>query len=98
MPYLVRYVDSDTGEEILPQKLVDNNKLSVVTETFVRVEDMMPDAYQKRLILSANEEDSDNDGVYDSNVITFYYNADEEHAYYRVVHYIQNIMQALFVV
>lgn len=89
MPYTVRYVDAATGEDILPPKLVDDNKLSVVTETFVRVEDMMPDAYQKRLILSA--EDSDNDGVYDSNVITFYYSADEEHAYYRVVHYIQNI-------
>ncbi len=91
MPYLVRYVDLATGEEILPSKRVDDNKHSVITETFVRVNDMMPDAYQKRLLLSADEKDSDNDGIYDSNVITFYYSADKEHAYYRVVHYIQNI-------
>ena len=46
---------------------------------------------EKRLLLSADEKDSDNDGIYDSTVITFYYSADKEHAYYRVVHYIQNI-------
>lgn len=91
MPYAVRYVNAETGAEILPTKLVMDNELSVVTETFTRVDKMMPDAYQKRLVLSANSTDSDGDGVYDDNVITFYYNFDEVHAYYKVVHYIQNI-------
>ncbi|MBE6673299.1 MAG: hypothetical protein E7599_07265 [Ruminococcaceae bacterium] len=94
MPYIVRYVDAITGKEVMTQKKVTDNNLSVVTETFVRVDKMMPDAYQKRLILSASGTDTDKDGVYDENVITFYYSSDDEHAYYRVVHYIQNISGA----
>ncbi len=91
MPYKVQYVNAATGQKLCADKVVDDNNLSVVTETFVRFDKMMPDAYQKRLVLSAEDEDEDGDGVYDDNVITFYYEADEQHAYYRVVHYIQNI-------
>ena len=93
MPYKVRYLTTN-GEEVFPgdsEKIVWDNNLSVVTETFRRADKMMPDAYQKRLVLSADSTDEDGDGVYDANVITFYYNEDEEHAYYRVVHYIENI-------
>lgn len=91
MPYIVEYVDSATGEVLFETKKVEDNSLSVVTETFVRIDGKMPDAYQKRLILSASGEDKDKDGVLDQNRITFYYNSDAVHAYYRVVHYIQNI-------
>ncbi|MBQ7364867.1 MAG: InlB B-repeat-containing protein [Clostridia bacterium] len=90
MPYAVRYLGPD-GETVVSEKKVLDNTHSVVTETFVRVDKMMPDAYQKRLVLTASGEDSDNDGIFDSNVITFHYASDEEHAYYRVIHYIQNI-------
>ncbi|MBO5479907.1 MAG: InlB B-repeat-containing protein [Clostridia bacterium] len=90
MPYLVRYID-ENGNPVAAQKEVVDNNLSVVTETFVKVDKMMPDAYQKRLVLAASGDDSDNDGIKDINVITFRYQSDEEHAYYRVVHYIQNI-------
>lgn len=82
MPYRVQYIDEATGKPLCEDKVVEDNTFSVVTETFIRFDKMMPDAYQKRLVLSADSED---------NVITFYYNSDEEHAYYRVVHYIQNI-------
>ena len=91
MPYAVRYVDEKTGALLLETKKVMDNTLSVVTETFVKVSKMMPDADQKRLILSAEGEDLDNDGILDNNVITFKYVADEQNAYYKVVHYIQNI-------
>lgn len=91
MPYLVRYLD-EYGNSILEEKKVMDNNLSVVTETFIRVDNMMPDAYQKRLVLSASGNDSNGDGIYDENVITFNYSSDEEHAYYKVVHYIENIM------
>ena len=90
MPYKVQYLD-ENGNKLFEDKVVMDNGLSVVTETFKRASKMMPDAYQKRLVLSADETDSDNDGIYDANVITFYYSADEKHAYYRVVHYIENI-------
>ncbi len=91
MPYKVRYVDEKGVDIIDPPKLVKDNRLSVVTETFVRINGMMPDAYQKRLILSSSGEDLDNDGILDNNVLIFRYKADTTHAYFRVVHYIQNI-------
>lgn len=91
MPYKVQYLNKETGEPIFTEKRVMDNSFSVVTETFVRTDKMMPDAYQKRLVLSSDKTDADDDGIYDANVITFYYSFDETHAYYRVVHYIQNI-------
>ena len=91
MPYKVQYIDKVTGEKLLEDKIVLDNNLSVVTETFEKLEKKMPDAYQKRLVLSAEGEKKDENGILDTNVITFYYSTDEEHAYYRVVHYIQNI-------
>ncbi len=92
MPYLVRYLD-ENGDKLFEDKLVADNNLSVVTETFIKVDKMMPDAYQKRLVLSASGVDSDGDGVYDDNVITFNYSSNEENAYYKVVYYIENIMR-----
>ena len=91
MPYIVEYIDVNTGDKLFPDKKVEDNALSVVTETFIKYEGKMPDAYQKRLILSASGNDSDKDGILDENRITFYYSSDAEHAYYRVVHYIRNI-------
>ncbi len=93
MPYLVRYVNAVTGQELHASKKVLDNKLSVVTETFIRTDNMMPDAYQKRLALSASGENVDEyEDILDNNVITFYYSEDSVHAYYRVVHYVQNIL------
>lgn len=82
--YTVRYVNKDTGEEVHTSKVVsaEENDKSVVTETFVKVDGFMPDAYQKTLILSANE---------DENVIVFYYTEDKEHAFYRVNHYVEQL-------
>ena len=91
MPYKVRYVDSLTGEDLIAPKVEMDNNLSVVTETFQRVNGKMPDAYQKRLVLMAEGTNVDENGIFSENTITFYYNSDDEHAYYRVVHYIENI-------
>lgn len=91
VPYKVRYVDATTGEDVLPPKYVMDNRLSVVTETFERVDNKMSDAYQKRLILVAEGTNHDEYGVAEENTITFYYETDDEHAYYRVVHYVQNL-------
>lgn len=83
VPYTVRYIDEATGEELLTTKSVTDNKKAVVTEVFEPISGYMPDAYQKRLVLSANNADE--------NVITFYYTKDDNHAYYRIVHYVQNL-------
>ncbi|MBO5200667.1 MAG: InlB B-repeat-containing protein [Clostridia bacterium] len=90
VPYLVRYVNKATGE-VIQEKRVEDNNLSVVTETFIRITGMMPDAYQKRLVLASQGKDANDNGIIDSNELTFYYSSDSQHAYYRVVHYIQNI-------
>lgn len=81
VPYTVKYIDKETGDSLRDDKVVSDNKKAVVTETFVQIDGYMPDAYQKRLVVSA-------DGV--DNVIIFYYTRDTEHAYYKVTHYIQN--------
>ena len=83
VPYTVRYIDEATGKELLTTKSVTDNKKAVVTEVFEAISGYMPDAYQKRLVLSANNTDE--------NVITFYYTKDEQHAYYRIAHYVQNL-------
>lgn len=81
VPYTVRYVDSATGNDLIDQKQVNDNRKAVVTETFAQIPSYMPDAYQKTLVVSA-------DGV--GNEIIFYYTRDTEHAYYKVTHWIQN--------
>ena len=91
VPYKVQYLDATSGEKLLPDKVMLENGLSVVTETFEPIAKKMPDAYQKRLVLSAEGIEPDENGIFKENVITFYYHIDEVNAYYRTVHYIQNI-------
>lgn len=91
VPYKVYYKIVDENGNILGPAIVNNgveyvkevsdNKKAVVTENFVVVSGYMPDAYQKRLVISTTGE----------NVITFYYTKDELHAYYQVTHYIQTL-------
>ncbi len=82
VPYTVRYLEKGTGTVLLEEKIVSDNRKSVVTETFEVISGYVPDAYQKRLVVSANEEE---------NVITFYYEKDDVHAYYVITHWIQNV-------
>ncbi len=80
VPYTVRYVDKDTGASLAEDKVVSDNRKAVVTETFKSISGYMPDAYQKRLVVTADGE----------NVLYFYYTKDETHAYYKITHYTQN--------
>lgn len=85
--YTVRYLDKATGEpvvvngELTPDKTETTSK-AVVTETFKQISGYAPDAYQKRLVLSANEAE---------NVLVFWYTKDNVHAPVQIVHEIQNI-------
>lgn len=81
-PYTVRYLEKGTGTVLHEEKHVAENKKVVVTEIFAAVSGYMPDAYQKRLVLSANQEE---------NVLTFWYTRDTEHAYYAIIHWVQNL-------
>jgi len=82
VPYTVRYVDKENGTILSEEKYVGDNKKQVVTEKFVPILGYLPDAYYKRLVLSANPAE---------NIITFYYVPDTTHAYYVVHHYIQSV-------
>ncbi len=80
--YTVYYLDSlDNTKHLSPSKTFSTVD-SIVTETFVPIAGYMPDAYQKRLVLSADEAE---------NVLIFLYKKDDTHAPLHVVHYIQNI-------
>ena len=83
VPYTVKYLNKETGEPVATEKTVSDNRKAVVTETFVTVPGMMPDAYQKRLVVSAEE------GAV--NEIIFYYTEDTTHAYYKITHYTENV-------
>lgn len=82
VPYTVKYLNKETGKPVATEKTVSDNRKAVVTESFVPVSGMMPDAYQKRLVVDGSE------GA--SNEIIFYYTEDTQHAYYKITHYIQN--------
>ncbi|MDO5324365.1 MAG: InlB B-repeat-containing protein [Clostridia bacterium] len=83
VPYTVKYLNAETLKPVANEKTVSNNRKAVVTETFVPVSGMMPDAYQKRLVVSAEE------GAV--NEIIFYYTEDTTHAYYKITHYTENL-------
>lgn len=79
--YTVRYLEKDTNNVLHEEKHAATRD-AVVTEKFVTITEYAPDAYQKRLVLSADE---------GSNVITFWYVKDTEHAPVQIIHWVQNI-------
>lgn len=85
--YTVRYLDKATGEPVVvngvptPDKTGETSD-AIITEKFVQISGYAPDAYQKRLVLSATEAE---------NVITFWYTKDDVHAPVQIVHWTQNI-------
>ena len=85
VPYTVKYINRETGDSVfddvpVEDKVVPDNRKAVVTETFKVIPGYMPDAYQKRLVVTAEGE----------NILIFYYTRDTEHAYYKITHYTQN--------
>lgn len=79
--YTVRYLEKGT-EKVLHEEKTAETSNAIITEKFVQISSYAPDAYQKRLVLSANEAE---------NVITFWYTKDEHHAPVQIVHWTQNI-------
>ena len=81
VPYVVRYLEKGTNKVLHEEKRAETNS-AVVTEKFEVVAGYRPDAYQKRLVLSATESE---------NEIIFWYEKDEEHAPVQIIHWTQNI-------
>lgn len=85
VPYTVRYINTETGTNVfngatVQDRVVNDNRKAVVTETFKVIPGYMPDAYQKRLVVTAEG----------GNILIFYYTRDTKHAYYKITHYTQN--------
>ena len=79
--YTVRYLEKGTGT-VLHEEKHGETRDAVITEKFEAITGYRPDAYQKRLVLSADESE---------NVITFWYEKDETHAPVQIIHWTQNI-------
>ena len=81
VPYTVKYLEKGTNTVLLTEKTRETSD-AVITEKFEQISGYAPDAYQKRLVLSANEEE---------NVLIFWYTKDDEHAPVQIIHWTQNI-------
>lgn len=79
--YTVRYLEKGTNK-VLHEEKMDETSAAVITEKFEQIKDYAPDAYQKRLVLSANEAE---------NVLVFWYTKDNVHAPVQIIHWTQNI-------
>lgn len=78
--YTVKYLEKGTGNELAEPK-TETTSAAVVTETFKQITGYAPDAYQKQLVLAA-----------DNNVIIFWYVKDDAHAPLQIIHWTQNIV------
>lgn len=79
--YTVRYLERNT-ETVLSGEKHEVSSNAVITEKFVQIKGYAPDAYQKQLVLSADDT---------KNVLTFWYTKDETHAPLQIIHLIQNL-------
>lgn len=79
--YTVRYLERNTETVLYAEKSGETSD-AVITEKFVQIPGYAPDAYQKQLVLSANDS---------KNVLTFWYTKDETHAPLQIMHLIQNL-------
>ena len=77
--YTVKYLEKGTGKQLAEPKTVTTHD-AVVTETFKQISGYAPDAYQKRLVLAA-----------ENNEIIFWYVKDNTHAPVQIIHWTQNI-------
>lgn len=77
--YTVKYLEKGTERQLEKPKIVKTRD-AVVTETFKQISGYAPDAYQKRLVLAA-----------ENNEIIFWYVEDNTHAPVQIIHWTQNI-------
>ena len=96
--YTVEYRYADNNE-LIPSA-PDNGSVkkssdkAVVTERFAVIQDYIPDAFYKRLILAVKV-DADGKVTSQDNVVVFYYTKNNTHAPYAVHHMLQTLDAAL---
>ena len=93
--YRVEYRYADTGALIdtLPSggSVIKYTGDGVVTERFIAVENYIPDAFYKRLILAVEKNENGDYVGASTNLIVFYYTKNTTSAYYAVHYMLQNL-------
>lgn len=96
--YTVEYRYADNNELISSApysgKVPKSSDKAVVTERFAVIQDHIPDAFYKRLILAVKV-DADGKVTSQDNVVVFYYTQNKTHAPYAVHHMLQTLDAAL---
>ncbi len=93
--YRVEYRYADTGNKIPSAPgggaVTKETKDGVVTERFAVIENYIPDAFYKRLIIAVEKDENGEYVSASTNVIIFYYTKNETSAYYAVHYMLQNL-------
>jgi len=85
--YTVNYINLETGAP-LEEPHIETTNQAVVTVRFKAFENMVPDAFYKRLVIAVEYDEKTGQYVgSESNVINFYYSPNTTKAYY-AVHYL----------
>ena len=96
--YTVEYRYADNNELISSApgrgRVPKSSAKAVVTERFAVIQDHIPDAFYKRLILAVKVE-ADSSVTSQDNVVVFYYTKNKTHAPYAVHHMLQTLDAAL---
>lgn len=91
-----RYADNNELISLAPNsgRETKSSAKAVVTERFAVIQDYIPDAFYKRLILAVKV-DADGKVTSQDNVVVFYYTQNKTHAPYAVHHMLQTLDAAL---
>lgn len=91
-----RYADNNELISLAPDNgsVKKSSDKAVVTERFAVIQDHIPDAFYKRLILAVKV-DADGKVTSQDNVVVFYYTKNNTHAPYAVHHMLQTLDAAL---
>ena len=91
-----RYADNNELISLAPDNgsVKKSSDKAVVTERFAVIQDYIPDAFYKRLILAVKV-DADGKVTSQDNVVVFYYTKNNTHAPYAVHHMLQTLDAAL---
>lgn len=89
VPYTVRYIEEGTKKELHTAKTVSDNRHAAVTEISPSIPGYKADAYQKRLVIVAEETDE-----FKNELIFYYTPSTEKIGYVQVTHYIESLVGA----
>ena len=91
--YTVNYVNKENN--VVMKSVVKETSASVVTERFEAFDNMVPDAFYKRLVISVvwDEESGQYVGLPEDNVINFYYTPNDTTTFYAVKFMLEKLDQ-----